>query len=330
MSVADWFGWGTREDVARVERKLEEQRRAIDSQHAVLTAIGQSLERLVAVEGHLAGLTARVETHEAGVRASIEEVRAGVDQSFDSVMQSLKAVRQGDKSVTQDLRKLVRSVARLSGTFNLSVDAPFLDVARPLVDTRRTLLGYDRLFTLWQAAANVAHLQAAAAEVGTFRGGSAALLAQALSRLGGRDPELHVVDTFEGHLDATLSGHDPEEQRGKFRGVSEEEVRAFLSAFPGVHVHVGDGPAVIAGWPERQYALAHLDVDLYQPSLACLQYFGPRLLPGGVIVVDDYDAPTCPGVRVAVQEFLAHSSGFHTWTLATEQLVLVRSQGSAE
>jgi hypothetical protein len=47
-----------------------------------------------------------------------------------------------------------------------------------------------------------------------------------------------------------------------------------------------------------------------------------------VIVVDDYEAPTCPGVAAAVREYLAGQAAvrdaFHSWRMQAEQLVLVR------
>src|SRR6185503_20264306 len=102
---------------------------------------------------------------------------------------------------------------------------------------KRTMLGYDRLFTLWQAALNVAHLGLPVVEVGTFRGGSAALIAEAL-RAAGAACDVHVVDTFEGHVDSTISAHDSEEHfAGKFANTSYDDVKAFLGAYPRVHVH---------------------------------------------------------------------------------------------
>jgi hypothetical protein len=132
------------------------------------------------------------------------------------------------------------------------------------------------------------------------------------------------VDTFEGHLDTTFSAHDPEGQRGKFRAVSVESVREFLSRFPGVQVHQGHAAVVVAGWPEREYSLVHLDVDLYQPTLQGLEYFGARLARGGIIVIDDYFAPACPGVAIAVQEYLTSAPAFQMWTPQAEQPVLIK------
>jgi predicted O-methyltransferase YrrM len=323
--VSPWFGREAQERLARLEQRAADHGRALaDQQAALTTALATLAERLSRVEGQLSSIGARFDARVDDVRASISAAGAKQDDSLHQVGQSLKRVRGMEKGIQQDLKKVIGRLAHVGSAFDLSVDERFLAAAQPLVSSRRTMLGYERLFTLWQAASNVAGLNLAAVEVGTFRGGSAALLAQAMRTFAGVDCELHVVDTFEGHLDSTFSEHDPEEQRGKFRGVSYENVREYLAAFPRLTVHRGDASSVVRAWPERRYGLVHLDVDLYQPTLDCLEYFGPRLVEGGVIVMDDYGAPTCPGVRHATQEYLARAPVFQTWKLVAEQAVLIK------
>jgi O-methyltransferase len=46
-----------------------------------------------------------------------------------------------------------------------------------------------------------------------------------------------------------------------------------------------------------------LDVDLYKPTLAGLEYFYPRLSVGGCIFIHDYNNRRFKGVRKAVEEF---------------------------
>ena len=58
-----------------------------------------------------------------------------------------------------------------------------------------------------------------------------------------------------------------------------------------------------AGFENRKFAFVHLDADLYEPTLAGLEYFYPRMNPGGFILVHDYNAWI--GARKAVNRFLA-------------------------
>jgi hypothetical protein len=67
-------------------------------------------------------------------------------------------------------------------------------------------------------------------------------------------------------------------------------------------------------------ALAHIDGDWYDSVMTCLTRIGPALVPGGVMVIDDYDAWS--GCRQAVDEFCAaHPDGYELRRRARVQLV---------
>ena len=52
---------------------------------------------------------------------------------------------------------------------------------------------------------------------------------------------------------------------------------------------------------QDRFAFVHLDADLEAPIFSGLEFFWPRLNPGGMMVVHDYNA--WPGARVAVDRF---------------------------
>lgn len=58
-----------------------------------------------------------------------------------------------------------------------------------------------------------------------------------------------------------------------------------------------------------QLVFAHVDVDLYAPRLASFEYFYDRMVPGGLLVCDDYGFGPCQGANQAVDEFMAGLSG---------------------
>lgn len=53
--------------------------------------------------------------------------------------------------------------------------------------------------------------------------------------------------------------------------------------------------------PAQPVAFAHLDCDWYESVLTCLQRIEPLLVPGGVLVIDDYD--DWSGCKKAVDEY---------------------------
>ena len=56
---------------------------------------------------------------------------------------------------------------------------------------------------------------------------------------------------------------------------------------------------------DRHFSFVRIDVALYEPTLASLEFFHPRMCPGGIIVCDDYNFTSCPGASRAVDDFLA-------------------------
>lgn len=187
----------------------------------------------------------------------------------------------------------------------------------------RTLLAHDRLYVLWQAVNNVRHLQGDVAEVGTYRGGSARFLACALERLG-LSPPLHVFDTFEGHPSVIVPALDGEHTTGMFADTSFDEVRNYLSPHANVVFHRGPFQETCVDVASRRFALAHIDVDIYESTVACLEFFWPRLLEGGVLVLDDYGFTTCRGLKTAVDAFVA-ATQCPAWYMHTGQAVLSKS-----
>ena len=60
-------------------------------------------------------------------------------------------------------------------------------------------------------------------------------------------------------------------------------------------------PNYLQKHPRLKISLLNLDVDLYEPSKVILENFYPRLVKGGVIILDDYGV--FPGETKAVHEF---------------------------
>jgi len=55
--------------------------------------------------------------------------------------------------------------------------------------------------------------------------------------------------------------------------------------------------------PGLRISLLHLDVDLYEPTLAALRAFYPHVVHGGVIIFDEYGMTEWPGESRAVEEY---------------------------
>jgi hypothetical protein len=68
-----------------------------------------------------------------------------------------------------------------------------------------------------------------------------------------------------------------------------------LAQYPKIHIHEGLFPATAEPIRDEKFAFVHLDVDIYQSTLDGLEFFYPRLSPGGLLLSHDYQ----PGSTVA-------------------------------
>jgi len=201
---------------------------------------------------------------------------------------------------------------------------PFGEIADRVIRDGRTYLNVDRLYTIWQAVESLPPSARAVAAVGVYRGGSAWFMADALRR-SGREMPFYVCDTFQGHVEVDDSVDGVHRPGVQFTRVKAEKVAKYLREFPFIRMQVGDiretAPA-FAG--ESAFGLVHLDVDVYPITRFCLDFFGPRVVPGGMMVMDDYGTTTCEGVKRAVDEFTASNPGFRVMHLLTGQAVVTR------
>lgn len=60
-------------------------------------------------------------------------------------------------------------------------------------------------------------------------------------------------------------------------------------------------PEYVREHPELRISLLNLDTDVYEPAQAILEHMWPLIVPGGVLIVDDYG--TWPGETQAVEEY---------------------------
>ena len=56
---------------------------------------------------------------------------------------------------------------------------------------------------------------------------------------------------------------------------------------------------------DLKFCFVHLDVNLYSSYKECIEYFYPRVVKGGIILLDEYNDPPWPGCNQALDGFLA-------------------------
>ena len=200
----------------------------------------------------------------------------------------------------------------------------FGELAERIRAEGRTYLHLDRLYTLWQGVVGMPSSGQVVVEVGVFKGGSAKFIAEALRHIG-RSLPVYACDTFTGHT-IVDPARDGRHQVGRqFTGVEFAQVQDYLRDYPDVCLVAGDIHVTATRLDAvNAFGLVHIDVDVYPPTKFCLERFAPRVVVGGIVVVDDYGFKTCPGARQAVDEFAAAHPQFRLLHLMTGQAVLTR------
>jgi O-methyltransferase len=165
----------------------------------------------------------------------------------------------------------------------------------------------DRKFLVWSMARSVSNLAGDTAECGVHAGAASYLIC-ATGPADRRRPH-HAFDSWEG-LSAPEREDDPRVAvsfrwaRGDL-SVSLDEAKEKLRQFDNIRYYKGWIPTRFDEVAERRFSFVHIDVDLYQPTRDSLEFFYPRLTPGGILLCDDYGYHTCPGARQAFDEFIA-------------------------
>lgn len=125
-------------------------------------------------------------------------------------------------------------------------------------------------------------IEGAIAECGVYKGHLSRFIRQ---NMPGR--KLYLFDTFEGFdtKDSDTIGDR------RFRDTSAEEVLQRIGDTRDVVVRKGFFPGTSAGLESEIFALVIIDFDKYEPTLAALEFFYPRVDAGGFIFVHDYSNP---------------------------------------
>lgn len=143
-----------------------------------------------------------------------------------------------------------------------------------------------------ELAEQVTHVSGDVVECGVWRGGMIAAIAETL----GPDRQYALYDSFQGLPPAQpIDGQaaldwqakDPNNCRAT---MAEAEKSMRMSGVPNWEIYGGWFTETLTSprlGPDR-IALLRLDADWYDSTMCCLTNLWNRVVPGGVIIVDDY------------------------------------------
>jgi O-methyltransferase len=169
-----------------------------------------------------------------------------------------------------------------------------------------TLVDIYRCYEIWSLVEEVLKLpgEGALLEVGVWRGGTSAIIGKRLLLLGSSEI-LYAADTFSGVVKST--GRDSTYKDGEHRDTSLDAVTNLLHGELGLKnikilqgIFPEDTRHLIP--PGQRFRFCHIDVDVYQSARGILDWIWEKLLPGGIVLFDDYGFITCDGITQFVNE----------------------------
>ena len=132
--------------------------------------------------------------------------------------------------------------------------------------------------------------------MGVFSGGTAKIISEAYP-----NRTIHLFDTWEGLPEYSVTdGDSPDYYVGHCKATIEE-AQEYLKGC-NVKFYKGRFPDTSEPIKDMKFAFVHLDVDIYTATKEALQFFVPRMVKGGKILIHDY--PAHKGVKKAVDELI--------------------------
>ena len=175
---------------------------------------------------------------------------------------------------------------------------PYSDVLSGVIETSGNPVRYTALAleTVRQG------VPGSLAEVGVYKGDLSHFLHRALP-----ERNLYLFDTFKGFPEDDLEVDSDE----RFRDTSPSSVKERVGGAENMIFRPGYFLDMFDGLQDERFVVVMFDLDLFAPTIAGLEFFYPRLEPGGFLVLHDYNNPESDhAVSRAADELFAKKPEF--------------------
>jgi O-methyltransferase len=189
-----------------------------------------------------------------------------------------------------------------------------------------TMTTQERIFGLVEAVNYIEKykIDGDIVECGVWKGGSMLAIAETLNRHQSHHRRLYLYDTFEGMSAPTEEDVSHDDLRAEkllqsdtnknenlvwaYSTLEQVKQTMGLSAYPENQIQYIKGKVedtIPQNLPDR-IALLRLDTDWYESTKHELVHLFPKLVPGGVLIIDDYGY--WKGARKAVDEYFKENN----------------------
>lgn len=184
-----------------------------------------------------------------------------------------------------------------------------------------TLLTPFKIKFLRQQLAKTKDVPGDIIEAGVYRGGSLGIMANDVE-VWGSNKSLIGYDTFEGLPELGEYDNKAAHRKGDFTSTMDEVSKNLERFQVSIGLVKGYYPHSAAHGP---ISFAHLDMDIFEPTLEALHFLAQYMHRDGIIVMDDYIFPNTPGIEKAVKHVV--DSGLYSIEATSQWQCALRVMG---
>jgi O-methyltransferase len=137
--------------------------------------------------------------------------------------------------------------------------------------------------------------------------------------------KFYLLDTYQGLVPGQISQQESKAGIDQYLTSYRDVYEQVKQTFAGFNVSIIKGmvPDTLPQCDAKKICYLSIDMNVVAPEIAAINYFWDKVVPGGVIILDDYGFPQHIHQKNAFDEF-ARSKNISILTLPTAQGIIIK------
>lgn len=179
-----------------------------------------------------------------------------------------------------------------------------------------------RCYVACWAARNAVNLEGDFVECGVNRGGMPRAIMEYVD-FNSLDKKFWLLDTYRGFDKKQLTEAQLNQLDFDYYDDCYESVCQTFKLFPGAKIVRGTVPDTLSEVTSDKVSYLSIDMNIPQPEIAAAEYFWDKLVPGAVVLLDDYNWPKCKDQKQAFDDF-AKKRNIEVLSMPTGQGLMIK------
>jgi O-methyltransferase len=135
----------------------------------------------------------------------------------------------------------------------------------------------------------------------------------------------YLFDTFSGLVKSQITDKEKEAGIEMYLDKYEDVYEAVTKTFEGFRTRIVKGmvPDTLSEFNSDKICYLSIDMNVVEPEIAAANYFWDKIVPGGVVILDDYGFPQHKEQKIAFDKF-ASEKNVSILSLPTAQGIIIK------